>query len=311
MKVTNNYDLPLVIVRAMERKDKLYNAGKVDASVTQLIQPVQISVLRRHHFKDLTRDISESFWALLGSSVHSMLELGKEDNQVVEERLFMTIDGFRMSGQLDLQTIEGNEIDIIDYKVTSVYSVTLQDEAKDEWKQQLNLQALLVEANKDKRVRSLHICAILRDWSGSEAKRSSSYPQSPIMMIPVPIWPKADQLEYVRDRIALFRQAEFDHAIGEKLHECSAEERWVRNERWAVMKGTNKRAVRVFDTSEAAEDYADNDRKVFHVVYRPGTSTRCGYCGVSEWCAQYAQIKKEEEEGLSVDIPSADEGSIT
>jgi len=292
MRTTNRHNLPETIQRALIKRDEMYNSGKVDTSVTQLIQPPQITILRKKHFREMTRDVSENFWALLGSGVHSILELGATDNMTVEERLFMSIDGWKISGAIDVQEIEGEYVDIIDYKNTSVYSLS-GDDVKTEWVQQLNLYAMLVEANKPHlKVRSLKICAILRDWSSAQSKRDALYPEAPIQMVDVPVWSAMKREAYARERIALHREARFAESMEDALPECTPEDRWVKEDKWAVIKEGATKASRVFDNEEEAASYRDAKGSGFSIQHRPGKSTRCEYCGVADWCGQYAAMDK-------------------
>lgn len=297
MLITNKYDLPDTISRAMVKQNSLYNAGPVNTSVTSLIQSPRIALLRKKHFNDLTRDVSENFYALLGSAAHHILELGATENMIVEERLYMDIDGWKISGALDVQEIHGDEIDIYDYKVTSVYAYTMaKGGAKKEWVEQLNLQAMLVEANKPMRVRDLFIVAIFRDWSGAEAGRDATYPQTPIMKIQLPLWEKEDQIDYARKRVSLHRKAMFMDEMGEELDLCSADDRWVRDDSWAVAKKGATKALRVFSNPGDAINEVQQRGSQYEVTYRKGRSTRCQYCGVKEWCSQY-QTKILPDEG--------------
>lgn len=305
MRVTNIHGVPETIERAMIKQQAQYDAGEVDSSVTSLIQPARISLLRKINLKEIVRDITEEFWALLGSGVHHLLELGATPNMIVEERLFMDIDGWRISGAIDVQEVHMNEVDIIDYKVTSTYSITMDEEPKMDWVAQLNLQALLIEANKPMRVRKMHICAILRDWSASEIGRRQNYPISPIVMVPIPIWTKDEQLEYARSRIASHRRARFDHAMGNEIEYCTNEDRWMRNEKWAVIKKGGKRAFKVFDNPAEAAELVESTGNLYDIQYRAGKSTRCQYCGVSSFCSQYQNVisKEETDDGNSA-IPT-------
>lgn len=294
MKLTNIHGIPETIARALVKQEEMYNAGKVDASVTQLIQPPQITILRKKHFREMSRDLSDNFWALLGSGVHYLLDLGKTEDMITEERLFMEIDGFTISGGIDVQEVDGEFTDIIDYKVTATYSVTSGDGYKDEWVSQQNLYAMLVEANKNTTVRSLAICAILRDWSGAKAKVDPFYPQAPIQMVDIPLWSRAKRLAYARERIALHRQARFNEAMGESLPECTRQERWMEREKWAVFKDGGKRAVKVFSSEEEARSLVEEKGDGYHIQYREGVSKRCAYCGCSKWCDQFAAMDNKD-----------------
>jgi hypothetical protein len=103
VEYSNRANLPEILVRAVKRKNSEYSKGKADWSVTQLISPPQISILKSLHHHEMSRDIVDEFWPLLGSAVHSIMMLGAEGGQVAEERLFVEIDGKIISGAIDLQ----------------------------------------------------------------------------------------------------------------------------------------------------------------------------------------------------------------
>ena len=298
MRIENKHGVPETIIRAMIKQNAMYDAGAVDSSVTQLIQPPRITILRKKHFQEMVRDVTEEFWALLGSGVHHLLDLGATEDMITEERLYMNIDGWRISGAIDVQQVDGEYIDIVDYKVTSTYSITSNEEAKDEWVQQTNIYALLITSNKPHvKIRSIKVCAILRDWSGATARRDPFYPQAPIQMVDIPVWSTHRQLEYVRERIGAHREARFSEKMGETLPEGSKSERWMKQEKWAVLKIGGKRATKVFTSPEEADALVEEKGKGYHVEYRPGVSTRCQYCGVKFWCDQYQnQIAPSEKD---------------
>ena len=51
-----------------------YSRGKADISVTELINPPQIAVLKRVHRNDIEEDLVDRFWALMGTNIHKILE---------------------------------------------------------------------------------------------------------------------------------------------------------------------------------------------------------------------------------------------
>lgn len=291
MEQTNRHGLPDTIVRAINKQNSFYNAGNVHGSVTSLIQPARISLLRRKNFKEMSKDVSEEFYALLGSGVHHILELGAGPNMIVEERLFMEVDGWRWSGGIDVQQFDGDFIDVYDYKVTSTFSLTSNDEPKDEWQQQANLYSLLLRHNKPNFiVRSLTIVCVLRDWSSGMAKNDPTYPQAPIQMVPIPQWSVGQQMDYLRSRIEAHRAAQFADEMGEEPEECTEADRWVRTSRWAVMKKGGKRAIKVTEDEAEAKKYAAEKGTEYEVQYREGVSLRCSYCGCKNFCSQYQRM---------------------
>ncbi len=281
MKITNRHNLPEAIYRAAKRDD--YTRGDSRVSVTQLIGSPRISALRAKHHADMTTDVVDRIWSMLGSAVHHLLERGADEGQVAEERLFADVAGWRVSGGIDVQDLPHV---IRDYKVTSVWSVMYD---KPEWSQQLNLYAYLVRVNKGVQVQRLEICAILRDWRRADADRDSSYPQQPIMIVPVEVWTPEEQDRYIDERVRLHQSAQADQELGEELDLCTDEERWMRGAKWAVMKRGAKRALRVFDTHAEAHAYAQTVLGVISIEHRPAEPKRCtgNYCGVADYCSQF------------------------
>jgi hypothetical protein len=101
-------------------------------------------------------------------------------------------------------------------------------DGKPEWDQQLNTLAWLHEANYGEKVTGLQIVAILRDWNKREyQRRGGNYPPSPVSVIPIELWSREKQLDYIRKRIKAHVKAETDHSIGMPLPLCNAVDRWA------------------------------------------------------------------------------------
>ena len=84
-------------------------------------------------------------WSVLGTSVHKMFEEHQAEGYVAEERLYAEVDGWTISGAIDLQRSEADgTVTILDYKCASVWSVIY---GKSDWHKQLNFYAWLVEQN--------------------------------------------------------------------------------------------------------------------------------------------------------------------
>ena len=282
MQITNRHNLPTALARAARRDT--YSRGASRKSVTQLISSPRIDVLREKHAAALTSDITDRIWSLLGTAVHHLLEAAAADGHVSEERLFTEINGWTISGAVDVQHEDAGP-GIIDYKCTSVYSVMYD---KPEWEHQLNSYAFLAWANKGIKIERLQICAILRDWRKSDAEKGDlSYPQQPIVMVEIPVWSTDEQLAFLTERVKLHQQAAAAADFGDELPLCTDEDRWIRSAKWAVFKSGGKRAVRVYDTETEAREEAE--KLGGRVEKRGGEPKRCtnNYCGVAEWCSQW------------------------
>lgn len=281
---TNIHNLPDPVVAALS--DDKYDSGHVNSSVTTLIDAPQVKILSRKHKDDITIDVSERLWSVLGTAVHTMFEDYAGGDYLSEERLFTEINGWKISGAIDIQKAEADgSITILDYKCTSVWSVIF---GKKSWEQQLNFYAYLVHKCKGTTVSKLNILAVLRDWKQSEAEFKPDYPKQPIVQIDIPLWETSQQKEFVESRVALHQQAEWDYLNGNRISECSDEEMWLRPTKFAVMKKGRKRAIKLHDDKDDAQTHSETLGKDHYVETRTGQAMRCEkYCPAAIFCPQY------------------------
>lgn len=289
MKLTNKHGIPETIVRAIA--DDEYDRGDSVLSVTQIISPPRIVLLQDLNKDNLESDVIDRVPSLLGTAVHKIIEKGAKDlpNHIIEERLFATINGWKISGAVDLQIDNGDGTWAInDYKVTSVYSV-LSD--KPEWEQQLNCYAYLARLAHGRNITSLKIIAILRDWQRKQAEIKADYPQGQIAVVDIPVWTPEQQEAYVTGRVALHQAAKKAVDTGNDLDYCTDQERWVRGESWALVKEGRKTAVKLYDNETEANEAAAAAGNGHSVQHRPGSAIRCAgnYCLVSAWCRQWQE----------------------
>ena len=290
--ITNNHGLPDAFVN-YARSDK-YSKGDSDISVTQLIDSPRILLMRERHKEELTTDAMDMVWALFGTAVHAVLEGAVGQNVVKEKRLYREVDGWVLSGQVDQYEIKDNALRITDYKVTSVWSVIFN---KQEWVNQLNVYAYLLEMEEQIPVNSIQICAILRDWNRREASLRPDYPQTPIAIVDIPLWSLEERTAYVEDRIALHQNARQLFDLNDGMVLCTKDEMWSKPDVYAVKKPSNKKAKKRFEDRENAEQFLDNlkDKHLYEIEFRAGESARCknNYCGVADFCNQYKETINE------------------
>ena len=291
MKYTNKHNIPIEIIRAVENDS--YSKGDSVKSITGLLQPPQISILNEEHSDKITQDISERIWILLGQSVHTILERANEGKTLVEERMYATVYGWRISGQTDSISLEDNTLK--DYKVTSAWTVmnALKDE-KPEWAQQLNCYGWLAKQS-GKTIDQLNIIAISRDWSKFQYERSGGdYPPAPVTVINIPMWTDEEQQNFIEERVSLHQDAEAEFLISGTLPPCSDEERWKKEDTYRVVKAGRKSALRVLDSQKKADKYMSGHKneKNLSVELALGKSVRCeSYCPVADFCKQYQEEK--------------------
>jgi hypothetical protein len=281
MKVTNKYDLPIALLKAMSRDD--YTKGKSDYSVTGLLTPPKVALLREQYNDRMEMDISDKMYTFLGTALHKVMEdTVMPENCTYEERLYADIDGTTISGAIDIQERVPAGTIVWDYKVTSVWSVMNE---KAEWVQQLNMYKWFVETVKKERVVGLKICAFLRDWSGN--KTGENYPEASIVIVDIPLWSATEAEEFIRNRLNAHKEAKMVMDFGQELPPCSDKERWMSETTFAVKREGRKTAIRVLTSEQEAKEMAEKEKG--YVETRLGEPRRCtgNYCGVAEWCKQY------------------------
>ena len=270
MKLTNKYNLPESFVRAV-RNDPYKSSG--DISVTRLIDSPQINYLREKYKDSIVEDVSEKIWILLGQGVHSILERSDHGGKVkVEERLTHEINGMVLSGQFDRLDLDNKALQ--DYKVTSTY----KKDGDISWERQLNVLAFLARKNNYE-VEKLQIIAVFRDWSRAKLRSDPDYPKVNVKVIDVPMWTEEKCLNYIGERISLFKESKLGNP-----KPCTDEERWMTPEKWAIKKPNAKRATKLFDKKPM---YIDPGMVLEH---RPGKANRCeDYCNVKNFCPQWSK----------------------
>jgi hypothetical protein len=297
MKLTNNHALPETIINVIRRPE--YNKGRANMSVTELLNSPRIVQLKRKHWDDLTEDAADMVWSIFGTAIHGVLEHGKGDTHIVEERIHVELDGMRISGAIDLQEVEPDGIVVSDYKTTSAWAVMNE---KQDWHNQLNSYAYLVEKAKKIPVKKLQIVAIVRDWNRRDAANREGYPKAPIVVIEIPLWSFEEREAYVRQRVSLHGDAFFEMETGGEMPECTSDEMWEKQTLYALKKDGNIRAKSVHDTRESAEqslaaatEKAKKGEK-FLIEVREGGRTRCeSFCQVAPYCQQHQAYLSTKE----------------
>jgi hypothetical protein len=279
--VTNNFNLPTPIYNAVSR---LYPPQRNRFSVTALIGSPQQRMLQMVFWDKLQEDASDRLWLLLGSSVHYILEKGVGDHELAEEKIVISYRKHDIVGKADL--LDAKHI-IIDFKVTSVWSFILGN--KQDWTTQLNLYAWLYRKAGYK-VKGLKVAAILRDWSRGKIY-DKDYPNCPFQQVVLPLWSNDRVEKYIDHRLKLHVKAEKEGIIPF----CTPEERWAKDDVWAVKKVGNKRALPggVCNSETDADTFIaarlEKEPKIkLEIDFRPGEKTKCAnYCRVAAFCKQY------------------------
>ncbi len=292
MKLTNKFNLPQSFVNCVE--SLVYDPRESDPnriSITSLINNPLPKLLSTKHWAELEEDVSEHIWRIFGSAAHYVLaqidkDKEKSKNHLIEQKITEVVDGITVVGKLDLYDAKTTAVE--DYKFTSIWSVKFGKH--EEWEKQLNPYAwLLRKAGFE--VNKLQINAVLKDWRKSEGLKYEDYPPIPFKVIPVKLWTFEEQQKFVEERVAVYKKA-----LATPLNElvvCSPEERWKKDDEFAVYKNTNKTASRLLETAEQAEDWITQNKKgneSYKIVKRPGIDLKCTeYCAAAKYCTYYKE----------------------
>lgn len=291
MEVTNNYNLPKALYRAVAKDT--HKAGG-DFSVTQLLKSPREFWLKARHDPEIKQDAISMLWALLGTASHTVAERGEDENSIVEEYMKIEFNGVTVTGMLDLF-----EKGILwDYKTMSVYGVKLLDsQKKAQFIAQLNMYAYMFTKLTGFKVNGLRILAIMRDWVASKAKFDSSYFDFQAQVIEIPLFSEEQQRQIFINRIEYLLK--FKDVPDNELPFCSPKYRWSKPPVYKVYKNNNKQAVRGganFKTCEEAKRFIDNldPKHKYRVEAISGEEwKRCEYCSSHEFCNQTQYSEKD------------------
>jgi hypothetical protein len=285
----NELGLPQPFVDAVSGR---YSYTPKRYSVTRVLGGTCEAVLGKRHGDETDTDVADMVWAIFGSAVHKILEEASEsDTQIKENKLAVELpNGYTLSGIFDLYDDATGTV--TDYKTCSVWKVKFGE--FDDWRSQTLMYCwLLRRCGFD--ARAGEIVAIMKDHSKRDAKfkAADGYPPHPVHRIR---WDfTQDDFDEVEQRITDWfdEVAEQEALPDDELVPCSPEQRWRRDDKWAVKKGSVKKAVRVFDSPEEADAYIEGREGTFGlnnlwVEHRPGEDAKCeGYCDVRAWCPYY------------------------
>lgn len=293
MNWTNRYNLPKAFVNAVTNDP--YSKGDSDFSVTELLSPPRARVLTKRHFKEIKKDVSENLWVVFGRAVHKILEENAcTETTIPERRLSITLPhpfnkelSIIVSGGMDSYLVDGKTLQ--DYKTTSVFAV--KDGGRREWEEQLNCYAAILRSHSIE-IEKLEAVPFIKDFRASEKKwafiKNENYPESPIVKLPIELWPENLAIEFMKERVRLHLEAETELPV------CTDEEVWLKPTTYAVKKRGQKYAIKggLFTTFLDAQALVDKDPGLV-VEKRPGQRNKCnGYCDAAAFCEEYQSWKK-------------------
>lgn len=312
MKFTNKYNLPEALVRAVQHLvNEPHNKPGEYSVTTLLLGPKEVHLTNRH-FEEIEVDVSKEIWAVFGTAIHALLERNTrvEDGSISEYSLRYEVHSDEdpdkvigaITGRCDLLTDSEKGPTIEDYKTTKAAAVKFAD-TLDKWREQLMGYCALLQFSEGIKVRRARNIALLKDWSEMAAKREADYPEAPVV---TPEWEFTDEeidemwakmVERARQLIA------FDKLEDDMIPECTAEERWAKEPKWAIVKAGATKATKLCSTRAEAEELIRTKYgpTMYGIEERPGEDSKClYYCKAKQFCDYYkskytVQLKSTED----------------
>lgn len=283
--LTNELGLPQPFVDAATT-DHRYTEGRY--SVTEVLGGTCEAILKRRHQGEQDEDVADRVWAIFGTAVHKVLqEAEATDTQLQENWLSVPIKGtkYELSGIFDLY--DDSTKTVTDWKTCATWKVIFGD--FEDWRKQTLIYCwMLRQIGFD--ARRGEVVAILRDHSMRKAKFEKDYPKHPVYRIG---WDfTKEDFDGIEDDINYWfaKVANQEKTPDDKLLPCSPDQRWHKPDKWAVVEKGKKRALKLHDSEESAQEHVDRllnetNGKKLYVEFRPGEDTKCqSYCPVAQFC---------------------------
>jgi len=311
MLITNKFGLPEPYYRSCLH-DNHPRFGWDSFSVTELMKGTREIVLNRRYYEELEMDCVDMIWTVFGTAVHSVMEGHESENELAEERISMEVPcgeyGIRkVSGGFDLYN--GDTKILTDYKTTGVFScqMKLQEGNESDWAKQLRVYWLILQ-KAGFPVKGVRNTVFLKDWSKTQARRDRSYPQKPILNIDYDFG-NVFRSDVAADMIAdlsykIQEILQYKDALEEEIPICTPEQRWERDECWAIMKTGRKSAVKRHFRKFDAEQHLASLGAGHYIEHRPGVPVKCmDYCNCADKCSFYknymASLEAQREETIN------------
>lgn len=274
--IHNDYDL----------KEKPINVF----SLTEVIDAPKPKVLWRRHENEITMDVSDMFYTLMGSAKHYVFEQSnKRNGRLAEERLYICINTGHVYTLPDpknketiLEQLKNTEwynvkycyvsckIDVYDheqkcledYKSTSVFKA--RRDCSPDWEAQVNCGGLAIRRigfDVDK----VRVIVLIDGWSAAKLKQDEQSAAKAGVNCNYPVvkgkeynnirlWSDEECLSYLAERVKLHVQA---YSLSDDaIPPCNQDERWYRGESYAIMKAGNVKATKVLKL----EDFEDKEQ---------------------------------------------------
>lgn len=209
-----NDGLPIPVFEWIKKINGEYSRGDSDISVTELISPPKVRLLKEKNKDKIRVAASTLINVTLGNAVHHGIEEACRTG-VSERRLSVTINGWKISGGMD----HWHDGVLSDWKTANKWKTVMSKNGRiTEFEQQLNIYAHILRAN-DIEVKELKIFTIFKDWNKGEYNTAlkndrlfipnvkSGYPEKEWLYFNIPLWAPDEAKAYVEERVELHQKA--------------------------------------------------------------------------------------------------------
>ena len=310
MIITNKRKLPEAIVRVIKETLNEPHNRPGEYSITTLQNGVLETQLTNRHFEEIEVDASKEIWAIFGTAIHSLLEKKAriEDGYLVERAVRYqfpahyqgyNITAGAITGRCDLINFNG-EVSIEDYKTTKAAALLFKDTIE-KWKKQLKGYCAILNLSEHIEVHKCRIYALLKDWSEGEAKKNPNYPDAPCVPLDFNFSTEEIEQEWTNLVDAYIKNKIGELTDSEDIPECTKEQRWAKDDSWAIVKAGASKASKIVRTSkqDAFEILKKEYGPAYGIEERLGEDTKCLYfCKAKEFCKYYNKkycFKMKEE----------------
>ena len=275
--MTSPSDYPEWIKAAAEKSSRRPTSSLESRTigVTRLTAPAwQTDLILRHRDELPEPELSEQIPAMLGTAWHAYSEQYERVDALVERPFsaHFDVDGtdWIVRGVIDAYRPETKIL--VDKKTAKTWSYVFGNR---QWEEQLNIYAYLLSLD-GYRVSRLVSEVLYVDWSRAAYRRKpNEYPPEPFMEIEQRLWPEDNQKAFIFSRLRKLMEPVL----------CTAEERWERDEHWAVMRTGRKTALKRCDSEQDAAEWMKENGGT-HIEHRSGNPVRClDWCPVKEFCS--------------------------
>ena len=325
---TNRYNLPDSIVNAV-KIDRHVTRG--DISVTTLIDAPQIRMLRRKH--DTTEDVSERTWALFGTAIHHILELG-DIRFSSARKLYEAANILESIANNDAQMVAAAKY--IRHKADIHFPDASNSDIVTEQTLSLEVDNMVLSGTFDRLMKS---SKTLQDYKSTSVNsymyadthekwekqlniyRYMIYHVLGVLVEKIEVigifrdWKASETFNklYPKSPIAsinvkVWSLEETEAYIKERIRihtmaemgtiiPCSGRERWASSDTFKVKAKGKKRSIRNLPSLALAEDFLSKNKFEYPGAYIetiPGEPRRCLYfCPVKEFCQQHQDYLKK------------------